>query len=539
MKIVDLNQVTKSYAGDKVLEGVSMQIMEGERVGLIGRNGEGKSTILKLIAGMEMADSGLVTRKKDAAIGMLRQIPEEFSELTVIEVLERSFAELLAMQKQMVDLERQMAVDASEKVMERYGNLMAQFAEQGGYEMQAELGKVVAGLGLAELVNKKWQALSGGEKTKTALGALLLEKPELLLLDEPTNHLDLNAVIWLTKFLQSYKGAVLVVSHDRYFLDEVVTKMIELENKELITYRTNFSGYLKEREERLLREFQAYKDQQKKIKKMKQAIKQLREWGARANPPNDAFFRRAKNMERMLDKMEKVKRPVLAQKEMNLAFEESKRSGDEVASFEGVSKRYGGKVLLVEEMLSIRQKDRVAIVGDNGTGKSTLLKLLVGAEKPDAGTVKLGSSVKLAYLSQQMEELDACETVIEAFRDKVRVTEGEARNMLAGFMFYQEMVFRKVANLSGGERMRLRLARFIHQPVNTLVLDEPTNHLDIASREVLEEALRNFKGTIITVSHDRYFIDQICSKVLHLHNGRLKVYSGNYTYFAQKVKKST
>lgn len=272
---------------------------------------------------------------------------------------------------------------------------------------------------------------------------------------------------------------------------------------------------------------------------MKQAIKQLREWGARANPPNDAFFRRAKNMERMLDKMEKVKRPVLAQKEMNLAFEESKRSGDEVAIFEGVEKRYGEKVLLAEAVLTIHQKERVAIVGDNGAGKSTLLKLLTGAEIPDAGAVKLGSSVKLAYLSQQMEELDANQTVLEAFRDQVRVTEGEARNMLAGFMFYQEMVFRKVANLSGGERMRLRLARFIHQPVNTLILDEPTNHLDIASREVLEEALRNFKGTIITVSHDRYFIDQICSKVIHLHEGRLNVYSGNYTYFAQKVKKST
>lgn len=539
MKIVDLNQVTKSYAGDKVLDGISMQVMEGERVGLIGRNGEGKSTILKLIAGMEIADSGLVTRKKDAKIGMLDQIPEGLSGSTVVEVLEQSFTELLAVQTQMADLEEQMAVDASEKVMAHYGDLMALFADQGGYEMQAELGKVTAGLGLSKLLDKKWQELSGGEKTKVALGALLLEKPELLLLDEPTNHLDLNAVIWLTKFLQSYKGAVLVVSHDRYFLDEVVTKMVELENKKLFTYRTNFSGYLEEREERLLREFQAYKDQQKQIKKMKQAIKQLREWGARANPPNDAFFRRAKNMERMLDKMEKVKRPVLAQKEMNLAFEESKRSGDEVAIFEGVEKRYGEKVLLAEAVLTIHQKERVAIVGDNGAGKSTLLKLLTGAEIPDAGAVKLGSSVKLAYLSQQMEELDANQTVLEAFRDQVRVTEGEARNMLAGFMFYQEMVFRKVANLSGGERMRLRLARFIHQPVNTLILDEPTNHLDIASREVLEEALRNFKGTIITVSHDRYFIDQICSKVIHLHEGRLNVYSGNYTYFAQKVKKST
>ncbi|EUJ31684.1 ABC transporter ATP-binding protein [Listeria floridensis FSL S10-1187] len=536
MKIVDLNQVTKNFAGDLILDQISMQIGENERVGLIGRNGEGKSTILKIIAGIEPVNSGSVTWKKDAKIGLLRQIQENLNGQTVEAVLERSFAELLQMKKQMTQLEKQMTEDANDVVMERYGDLLAQFAERGGYEMQADIEKVMRGLGIEVLRGKLWDDLSGGEKTKTALAALLLEKPDLLLLDEPTNHLDLTAVIWLTKFLQTYRGAVLVVSHDRYFLDEVVTKMIELENMELITYHTNFSGYLKEREERLLREFQAYKDQQKKIKKMKQAIKQLREWGEQANPPNDAFFRRAKNMERMLEKMEKVKRPVLTQKEMNLEFEESKRSGDDVVVFEGVSKRFGEKILLDAADLHIRHKDRVAIIGDNGTGKSTLLKMIVGTVSPDAGEVLVGTSAKIAYLSQQMEELDPNLTVLEAFRDRIGVTEGEARNMLAGFMFYREMVFRKVANLSGGERMRLRLAQFINQPVNTLVLDEPTNHLDIASREVLEEAISKFNGTVITVSHDRYFIDQICSKILLLSDKKLTLFHGNYTYFAKKVK---
>ncbi|HFQ6083137.1 TPA: ribosomal protection-like ABC-F family protein [Listeria monocytogenes] len=537
MTIVAMNEVVKSFTGDIILEKVSLQLEEGERVGLIGRNGEGKSTILKILKGTEGVDSGIVTSKKGARIGLLEQLSSVDPNIIVIIVehyLRTSFGELEDMEKELRSLEAEMATNASEKLMNRYGDKMALFGELGGYEMDANLNKVVNGLGIGLLLSQRWGDLSGGEKTKAALAHLLLQKTDLLLLDEPTNHLDLMAVEWLTAFLQHYSGTVLVVSHDRYFLDEVVEKMVELENRELIVYHTNFSGYLKEREERLLREFQDYKDQQKKIKKMQQAIKRLRQWAMQANPPNDAMFRRAKNMERALERMEKVKRPVLTQKQMQLQFDEAGRSGQEVVVMENLSKSFSEKAIVQDVSLQIRQGERVAIIGENGAGKSTLLKIMEGKVVPDGGMIKVGASVKIASLSQQMEELNEALTVLDAFRDKVAVTEGEARQMLAGFMFYGEMVFRKVGNISGGERMRLRLAQFINMPVNTLILDEPTNHLDIASREILEEALRAFSGTIITVSHDRYFIDQLCSKVIWLENKQLTVYEGNYSYATSK-----
>ncbi|HEC0602024.1 TPA: ABC-F family ATP-binding cassette domain-containing protein [Listeria monocytogenes] len=534
MTIVAMNKVVKSFTGDIILEKVSLQLEEGERVGLIGRNGEGKSTILKILKGTEGVDSGIVTSKKGAKIGLLEQLSTVDPNIIVEQYLRTSFGELEDLEKELRALEGEMATNASEKLMNRYGDKMALFGELGGYEMDANLNKVVNGLDIGKLLSQSWGDLSGGEKTKTALAHLLLQKTDLLLLDEPTNHLDLMAVEWLTVFLQHYSGTVLVVSHDRYFLDEVVEKMVELENRELIVYHTNFSGYLKEREERLLREFQDYKDQQKKIKKMQQAIKRLRQWAMQANPPNDAMFRRAKNMERALERMEKVKRPVLTQKQMQLQFDEAGRSGQEVVVMENLSKSFSEKTIIQEVSLQIRQGERVAIIGENGAGKSTLLKIMEGKVVPDDGVIKVGASVKIASLSQQMEELNEEMTVLDAFRDKVVVTEGEARQMLAGFMFYGEMVFRKVRNISGGERMRLRLAQFINMPVNTLILDEPTNHLDIASREVLEEAIRAFSGTIITVSHDRYFIDQLCSKVIWLENKQLTVYEGNYSYATSK-----
>ncbi|WP_099221759.1 ribosomal protection-like ABC-F family protein [Listeria costaricensis] len=536
MIITAINQVSKNFGGDQILENVSLQIMDNERMGLIGRNGEGKSTILKIIAGLERVDSGEVTIKRGLQIGYLNQIPESAADQTVYQYLLSSFEKLNKMAGQLKFLEEEMAASPATRLIERYGELQEQFIKAGGYEMEHEVERIMQGLGISKLQSHPYAALSGGEKTKVNLAAQLLQKPDLLLLDEPTNHLDLHAVEWLTQFLTRYKGAVVIVSHDRYFLDETVQKIVELENKELITYHTNFSGYLKEREERLLREFQAYKDQQKKIKKMKQAIKRLRQWAMEANPPNDAFFRRAKNMERALERMELVKKPVLEQKEMRLQFENGGRGSGEIVRAEGIWLSFGEKPIFEEAELLIKQGERVAIVGENGAGKSTLLKLCLGELTPDAGEFRIGPSVQVAYLSQQMEEMAPNLTVLEAFRDKVRVTEGEARQLLAGFMFYQEMVFQKVSALSGGERTRLRLAQFIHQPVNTLILDEPTNHLDIASREVLEEAIKNFAGTVIVVSHDRYFMNQICDRTILLENCQLTSFSGNYSYYLEKRK---
>lgn len=536
MTIVALNNVTKQFTGDLILEKISLQVEEGERIGLIGRNGEGKSTILKIIARLETVDDGIVSVKRSATVGLLNQMPNVSGNAIVRDYLRTAFADVLALQAELTELEQRMTTDMSERLLAQYGEKQARFIDLGGYNLDTNMDKILHGLGISHLAEKFWEQLSGGERTKVSLAKMLLEEPDLLLLDEPTNHLDLQAVDWLTQFLRAYKGTVLVVSHDRYFLDEVVQKIVELENKELITYHTNFSGYLVEREERLLKEFRDYKDQQKKIKKMQQAIKRLRQWAMEANPPNDALFRRAKNMEKALARIDVLKKPALEQKNMRLEFEESKRSGEDVVIFDAVWKQFGDRVLFDGLDCHIRQKERVAIVGNNGAGKSTFLKMVLGEVAPDVGTVHVGPSVDIAYLSQHMDVVDENQTVLEAFRDKVAVVEGDARHMLATFLFYGEMVFRKVANLSGGERMRLSLAQFMNQPVNTLLLDEPTNHLDIASREVLEEALRNFEGTIITISHDRFFINQICDRTLWLENGEIVSYGGNYSYASEKRK---
>ncbi|MBC1888854.1 ABC-F type ribosomal protection protein [Listeria booriae] len=536
MTIVALNNVTKRFTGDLILEKISLQVEEGERIGLIGRNGEGKSTILKIIARLETVDDGIVSVKRSATVGLLNQMPNVSGNAIVRDYLRTAFADVLALQAELTELEQRMTTDMSEQLLTKYGEKQARFIDLGGYNLDTNMDKILHGLGISHLAEKVWEQLSGGERTKVSLAKMLLEEPDLLLLDEPTNHLDLQAVDWLTQFLRAYKGTVLVVSHDRYFLDEVVQKIVELENKELITYHTNFSGYLVEREERLLKEFRDYKDQQKKIKKMQQAIKRLRQWAMEANPPNDALFRRAKNMEKALARIDVLKKPALEQKNMRLEFEESKRSGEDVVIFDAVWKQFGDRVLFDGIDCHIRQKERVAIVGNNGAGKSTFLKMVLGEVAPDVGTVHVGPSVDIAYLSQHMDVGDENQTVLEAFRDKVAVVEGDARHMLATFLFYGEMVFRKVANLSGGERMRLSLAQFMNQPVNTLLLDEPTNHLDIASREVLEEALRNFEGTIITISHDRFFMNQICDRTLWLENGEIVSYGGNYSYASEKRK---
>ncbi|MBC2080303.1 ABC-F type ribosomal protection protein [Listeria booriae] len=536
MTIIALNNVTKRFTGDLILEKISLQVEEGERIGLIGRNGEGKSTILKIIARLETVDDGIVSVKRSATVGLLNQMPNVSGDAIVRDYLRTAFADVLALQAELTELEQRMTTDMSERLLAQYGEKQARFIDLGGYNLDTNMDKILHGLGISHLAEKFWEQLSGGERTKVSLAKMLLEEPDLLLLDEPTNHLDLQAVDWLTQFLRAYKGTVLVVSHDRYFLDEVVQKIVELESKELITYHTNFSGYLVEREERLLKEFRDYKDQQKKIKKMQQAIKRLRQWAMEANPPNDALFRRAKNMEKALARIDVLKKPALEQKNMRLEFEESKRSGEDVVIFDAVWKQFGDRVLFDGLDCHIRQKERVAIVGNNGAGKSTFLKMVLGEVAPDVGTVHVGPSVDIAYLSQHMDVGDENQTVLEAFRDKVAVVEGDARHMLATFLFYGEMVFRKVANLSGGERMRLSLAQFMNQPVNTLLLDEPTNHLDIASREVLEEALRNFEGTIITISHDRFFMNQICDRTLWLEDGEIVSYGGNYSYASEKRK---
>ncbi|WP_145959720.1 ribosomal protection-like ABC-F family protein [Bacillus cereus] len=537
MTICSVNNVTKSFGGNTIFENISLEIKNGERVGLVGRNGSGKTTIFGLLTGMESLDAGAIHMKKGTRIGHVAQIPKFDEVMTVYDVLSSAFKVEKELEKEMHALEKNMAVEqeqsALEKLMERYGVIQEKFAFLGGYEIEANIMKVANGLQVTDLFSRVFTELSGGEQTKVSLAYMLLQKPDLLLLDEPTNHLDLFAVEWLEQFLKEYTGTVMVISHDRYFLDEVVTKIFDLEDGEIHVYHTNYSQFVEEKEERLLQEFQAYQEQQKKIKKMKEAIKRLREWANQANPPNEGLHKRARNMERALERIEKLKRPILERKQMGLQFEGQERSGKDVVVMKEVSKGFAGRPLFEQANLHVRFQERAAIVGRNGTGKTTLLKLLLEEIKPDIGEIRIGSSVKIGYLSQHTYG-NVKSNVLEAFREYVAVTEGEARHILAKFLFYGPAVFKKVTQLSGGEKMRLRLAQLMYQDINFLILDEPTNHLDIESREVLEEALEQYNGTILAVSHDRYFLNKLFEKTYWIDECKLFEFAGNYAWARQK-----
>ena len=540
MTICSVNNVTKSFGGNIIFENISLEIKNGERVGLVGRNGSGKTTIFQLLTGMESLDAGAIHMKKGTRIGHVAQIPKFDEGMTVYDVLSSAFKTEKELEREMRALEKNMAEErepsALQKLMERYGVIQEKFAFLGGYEIEANMMKVANGLQVTELFPRSFLELSGGEQTKVSLAYMLLQKPDLLLLDEPTNHLDLFAVEWLEQFLKEYNGTVMVISHDRYFLDEVVTKIFDLEDGEIHVYHTNYSRFVEEKEERLLHEFQAYQEQQKKIKKMKEAIKRLREWANQANPPNEGLHKRARSMERALERIEKLKKPILERKQMGLQFEGQERSGKDVVVMKKVSKGFADHPLFNEANLHVRFQERAAIVGRNGTGKTTLLKLLLEEIKPDAGEIRIGSSVKIGYLSQHAYG-NMKSNVLEAFREYVAVTEGEARHILAKFLFYGPAVFKKVTQLSGGEKMRLRLAQLMYQDINFLILDEPTNHLDIESREVLEEALEQYNGTILAVSHDRYFLNKLFEKTYWIDEHKLFEFAGNYAWARQKWEK--
>ncbi|MED3551248.1 ribosomal protection-like ABC-F family protein [Cytobacillus praedii] len=531
-------QLGKMYGGNSVFENLSFEIHEKDIVGLVGRNGSGKTTLFKLLAGIESPDTGQVHWRRGCEIGFLEQIPSYPHGMMTIEVLKMSFVHLLEMEEAMKKIEKEMGEETSpeklNRLVNKYGELQEQFTLQNGYEIDASIDRISNGLNIADLLDKDFNSLSGGEKTKICLGQMLLKSPNFLLLDEPTNHLDIKAVEWLARFLKDYDGTVVIISHDRYFLDETANKILDLEDGELTIYHTNYSGFVKEKEERLLREFQQYEEQQKKIKKMKETIKRLKEWANQANPPNAGLHRRARSMEKALERMEKLNRPVVTRR-MNMDLDSTDRSGKDVVYMKAVSKFFGNQNLFDEVDIHVQFQDRIAIVGDNGTGKSTLIKMILGEIVADKGEVRRGSNVKVGYLSQHVFAEAKDQSIIETFRDEISVTEGEARHILARFLFYGHAVFRKVSQLSGGEKMRLRLAQLMYQDINFLILDEPTNHLDIESREVLEEALEDYQGTILAVSHDRYFINRIFQKIYWINDKKVHFFAGDYNWAKKKL----
>ncbi|TXK75898.1 ribosomal protection-like ABC-F family protein [Paenibacillus sp. N3.4] len=542
MLIVNGQHIKKYHGAQLVLEDVNLDIHQGERIGLVGRNGSGKSTLLRLVSKMEKPDEGQLTVRKDTRIGYLAQIPSAWESGTVYDVLAASFQGVLECRAAMTELEQQMSnldVCSDERqlhqLLKRYADLQEHFEREGGYELDASIDQVANGLRIArEFYERSFASLSGGEKTKIALASQLIGKPDLLLLDEPTNHLDLFGVEWLEDYLTHYEGACLIVSHDRYFLDLVVTRIVELEDGESSTYFTSYTGYVKEKEERLIQQFADYQEQQKLIKKMKETIKQLTEWGRVGG--NEKFFRRAASMQKALDRMERLKRPVLDPKAAEFALKLDDRSGRKVIRLENVNKCYGEKVLLQQASGLLEYGEKVMIVGQNGSGKTTLLKLILGEEQPDQGELEIGARVDIGYLAQQDYPDDHKKSVLDYFREEARLEEGEARGRLASYLFYGADVFKSVSQLSGGEWTRLRLALLVLRKPNLLILDEPTNHMDIASREALEEALEEFPGTILAVTHDRYFMNRLSRKIWELDQGKITVFLGDFDTYKEKKK---
>lgn len=542
--MIDFRHIKLSFGANEVLTDVSFEIKQGERVGLIGRNGTGKSTILKLITEYLQPEQGQIALRKNTRIGFLAQAPEYDAKMSVYEVLEQCFQEVKKWQQQLEGLEQKMADPRNagnntlSQLMLEYGRLQEKFEEAGGYQISSRIDGIANGLGIGlDDYPRPFSSLSGGEKTKAGLAALLLTQPDILILDEPTNHLDMSSIEWLETFLNNYRGTVIVVSHDRYFLNRVITKIIELEDGEAVTYLTNYTGYQKEKESRLLSEFTNYQEQQKKIKKMQESIKQLIEWGNRSNPANPGFHRRAASMQKALDRMIKLKRPILERKKIDLHLEQSDRSGKQVISLEGISKAYANRPLFSQVSARLFYGERIVLMGKNGCGKSTLLKLILDQENPDHGEIHLGSRVNIGYLSQDSAPLKSDQTVLQYFRAELNREEGEARKQLAKFLFYGSDVFQKIGSLSGGEWSRLQLALLMYQKPNLLLLDEPTNHLDIDSREALEEALEEFPGTLLAVSHDRYFINRLAHKVWVLDQSGVTAHLGNYNdYLARENK---
>ncbi len=538
MNILNVAQVSKSFTGDMIFEDIKFDLNDKERIGLIGRNGEGKTTLFKLIAGEERPDSGFINLKKDAEVGLLSQIPSFNDEIKVYDCLDSVFSKINNMEQSMRKLENDMTEkpDELDKILNHYARLQTEYETLGGYEKDSKINFVMNGLKINHLKTQEWHLLSGGERTKVGLAMLLLKSPELLLLDEPTNHLDISSINWLTQFILNYKGAVMIISHDRYFLDETVDKIFEIDQQKLHVYHGNYSHFIREKEDRILSEYEAYKTQQKKIQKMKAQIKQLKIWANQAVPPNDAMHRRAKSMEKALARIEVKQKPILEARKMQLEMESTDKSAKDIFIFDNIAKIYDD-ILFEDVNIEIYRNERVAIIGDNGSGKSTLLKIMLDEIQPDLGTLKRADNIKIGYLAQHHFNNES-DTVLQAYREYANVIEGEARNHLAGYLFYGYDVYKKVKDLSGGEKMRLRWAQIVTNDFNVLILDEPTNHLDIDSKEILEDALAKFTGTIIAVSHDRYFLDKFFHKTYWIEDGYVTHYNGNYSYAKDKKEEN-
>lgn len=538
---IELNNIIKNYGLKNVLNGMNLTLKTGERAAIIGCNGAGKSTVLKIIMKQENISAGTINIRKNATIGMLKQIYEyEETKPNVYTFLQRSFEHFFELETKLKKLENEMSYEKDDEKMselqQKYGNVQQKYIQMGGYDIQEKFNKICSGLQINEkMLNQNYNDLSGGEKTIVNLGALLLKEPSILLLDEPTNHLDMEKLEWLEKFLKEYKGTILMVSHDRYFLDKIATKTILLENGKEKIYFGNYSYFLKEDEKRTLAEFENYKNQQKMIKKMKESIKTLRKFGELAK--NEMFFKRAKSIEKKLAKIEQLPQVDLEQKTLlNFKLNIDSRSGKDVVIINNLNKNFESKNIFENANLQIHYGEKIALIGKNGTGKSTLLKIIMNEDCEYTGEIKIGQSVNIGYIPQEIKFEDDNQTILNFFEQFDNRNETEIRTSLAKYMFRGNDVFKKVSSLSGGEKVRLILAKLLKQNINFLILDEPTNHIDIETRELLEEAIKEYSGTVLFVSHDRYFINNLAERIVEVKEKRFFSYVGNYDEYLRKIE---
>ena len=536
--ILSCQGISKSFGEKVILEDASFHIEEREKAALIGNNGAGKTTLLRIIMNELHADSGQVVLMKDRQIGYLAQYQDVQGHRTVYEELLSTKQYIIDMEERMRSMELEMKHASGEeldRLMNSYTRLTHEFELENGYAYKSELMGVLNGLGFAEEdFNKQVATLSGGQKTRVALGKLLISKPDILLLDEPTNHLDMESIAWLETYLLNYPGAVFIVSHDRYFLDKVVTKVVEIEAGHVRMYSGNYSAYAEKKAQLRDAQYKAYLNQQRDIKHQEAVIVKLKSFN------REKSIKRAESREKMLNKIQRIEKPLEVQSQMRLSLEPRVVSGNDVLTVEELSKSFPQQKLFSNISFQIKRGERVALIGNNGTGKTTMLKILNGLLDADAGSFSLGAKVQIGYYDQEHHVLHAEKTIFQEISDTYpTLTETEIRNMLAAFLFTGDDVFKEISALSGGERGRVSLAKLMLSEANFLILDEPTNHLDIASKEILEEALNSYTGTVLYVSHDRYFINQTATRILDLTNQSVVNYIGDYDYYLEKKEELT
>ena len=537
MILLSAQHIQKSFGGNTVLRDASLVLQDGQRLGLVGVNGSGKSTLMKILAGLENHDGGTLSMQKGLRLGYLAQQGAVTPGKTVLEELEAVFAPVVAMEEKLRETERLMACEAENperlrQLGNQYDQLTRQFEESNGYGWRSTVQGVLAGLGFRrEQQSQPAESLSGGERTRLCLGRLLLQRPDVLLLDEPTNHLDLKSIAWLEDYLLGYAGAVLLISHDRYFMDHVCDHMAELLLGEIECYDGNYTQYMQQRTQRFEIRMKAYELQQKEIARQEAIIARYRAFN------REKSIRAAESREKRLEKMERLEKPV-EEGAIHFRFDIRRRTGEDVLMGEELEKGYGDRVLFAHVKLHLRAGDRVALIGDNGVGKSTLFKCIIGQERFDQGEIRLGTGVDIGYYDQHQAHLHEKKTVLdEVWDDFHRMEQSEVRGALGMFLFTGDEVFAPISTLSGGEKGRVALTKLMLRKDNLLLLDEPTNHLDMDSREVLEAALEDYPGTILAISHDRYFINRFATRVMVLEQGGVKEYLGNYDDYLEKINR--